>query len=407
MGRHRAPDAVPGEASVVEMETARLSRYRTGTSDGSRVGTSVAVAMVDDLTLITADDHFLDRIAAGQGEVFADSPVFARSGPGTLAPLLATWRADIVDPHWPDLPTIDDAVTAAARPQPKRARRALQPIVAVAVAISALLFGSAAVGAQHAVPGDTLWPLAQVLYADHASSVKAGIAAQASLSDARAALILGQPGSAIVALTSASVEVQKVLTTDGKNALQQDLDQLWNEATSSLQAATPGAAPVVASSTDRYLPAVTAGTPTKPGQSTSGPGSSSTSTGSGATTSVGPTSPTATSPGAGTTAPTHTADPTGTHPVTPPPVGPTTTVITTAPTSPDPSTSSAPTTADPVTTTAPTSTDPGTPTTSDAPTTGSSTTSELPTPTQTPGAQTGAGAGAQGLAVDGSTTSDQ
>ena len=408
MARHRAPEPEAARGSVVLMDTARSSRVRAA-SAGAVVDFSVAEAVVDDLTLITADDQMLDRIAAGQGDVFVDFSVGTSTGPGVLAPLLATWRADIVDPQWPDAPTVDEAISAAAAPRSRPARRALRPILGVAVAISALLFGSAAIGAQHAQPGDTLWPLAKVLYSDHATSVQAGLAVKASLGRAQNALDHHQPSNALVALTSASGEVEKVLTTDGKEALQVQVKQLWNQANSSLQAATPSGTPSPAGVNGSGAPVVGPPTTLDPARSTStGKAAATAASASGSGKATGSASaPARPSTAGATTAPAPTTG-ASSRPIVPPPVViPSTTAGTPTPTAPGTSSTDVPTTSDPGTTPAPSSTDPGTPTSSDQPTTEISTTSELPTPTQTPDTPTGDGVGAQGLSVDGTTTPDQ
>ena len=409
MARHRAPEPEVARNSVVLMDTARSSRLRSASA--APVDFSVAEAVVDDLTLITADDLMLDRIAAGQGDVFVDFSVGTATGPGVLAPLLATWRADIVDPQWPDAPTVDEAIIAAAAPRARPARRALRPILGVAVAIGALLFGSAAIGAQHAQPGDTLWPLAKVLYSDHATSVQAGLAVKASLGRAQNALDHHQPSNALVALTSASGEVEKVLTTDGKEALQVQVKQLWNQANSSLQAATPSGTPSPAGVNGSGAPVVGPPTTLDPARSTSTGKAAATATAASASGSGKATgsasAPARPSTAGATTAPAPTTG-ASSRPIVPPPVViPSTTAGTPTPTAPGTSSTDVPTTSDPGTTPAPSSTDPGTPTSSDQPTTEVSTTSELPTPTQTPDTPTGDGVGAQGLSVDGTTTPDQ
>ena len=404
MGRHNAPEPDVTRASVVLMDTARTSRARlAAAAESSKVDFSVAEAVVDDLTLITADDQFLDRIAAGQGDVFAVDDVHTRRGPGGLAPLLATWRADIVAPQWPDAPTVEEAINAAA-PRVRPARRALRPILGVAVAISALLFGSAAIGAQHAQPGDALWPLTQVLYSDHATSVQAGLAVKASLGVAKDALDHDQPRSALNVLTSASGEVDKVLTTDGKDALRVEVNQLMVQAKGSLQAAATGGVPSPARTQEHKTPVAVipitpeavVGTPIPETNGSTRRPSKVASTASTRPSTVGAT--TAPPPTTGASSPS----------IAPPPVVVSGTT-TAAPVPSGTSHSSASSTSNPVTTSASSSTDPGTPTSSVQPTTNASTTSELPTPTQTTAPQTtvGVGAAAQGLSADGVTSAVQ
>jgi len=195
---------------------------------------------LDDLTLIAADDHFLNVIAADHGDVF-DQPMSSASGfkAGILAPLLATWRAGIVDPMSPEIPTahvIAQVARAGGGLTAIPSRRVLRPMIAVAVAISALLFGSAAVGAQSAKPGDTLWPLTQMLYTHHATSVVAGMAAAGSLDAARLALDAGDSPAALSALSLASWDMQRVSAADGLPQLQQHYSSLLRQANLSVLA---------------------------------------------------------------------------------------------------------------------------------------------------------------------------
>lgn len=212
MGRHSAPESLAGTASVVRM-FARHARSRIEVHAKVPVEL-VASGAVDDLTLITADDQLLDCIAAGQGDVFTMPHDFSAGFPaGSLAPLLATWRSQIVDPQWPSMPTAEqaqEAVRADRRAGVTPTRRALRPMLGVAIAISALLFGSAAAGAQSAKPGDALWPLTRVLYAERADSYAAKDAAGHSLASASNALSSGDPTSAMSALEAAGGEIKKV-----------------------------------------------------------------------------------------------------------------------------------------------------------------------------------------------------
>lgn len=401
MGRHRAPEPWDSTASVVRLAPARLSRSRCA-ADLVPVDLAASGGFVDDLTLITADDQFLDCIAAGRGDVFTMPQEFSPGFPaGSLAPLLATWRSEIVGPQGPSVPTADQvqrAVRAELRPVVKRTRRALTPMLGVAVAISALLFGSAAAGANSAKPGDPLWALAKVLYSDRANSYAASDAAWHSLRAADRALKMGQPTIALSALTSASGEINKVELAElveAKSSLWFDYGKLMTSA----QARTPSvpsSEPAIASASSTSAGADGFGLPTtsvKPTPSgSSGPGNGAASSPGTATKPSGsrglPTSgnssrPPVTATTAPVIPPVNPTDPaptptgsatagTSNSPPSPTPVVP----VTTAPVTPPGST-------DPVTTSQGTSAPSSVPST-DPVTTAASTTSALPTPTPAP-----------------------
>jgi hypothetical protein len=405
MGRHSAPEPPEGPPSVVRLASARHRGTRAVAL--AHLDPATAEAFVDDLTLITADDQLLDRIAAGQGDVFVLPPQFAAGFPaGSLAPLLASWRSEIVDPQWPCLPTVEqaqEAVRAQSRPAFKPAGRALKPMLTVAVAISALLLSSAAVGAQSARPGDTLWPLAQVLYTDRAHSYEAGAAARGSLDNAAAALSSGNPTSAKIALTSAQKEMDRVKLSEVRAPLQTDYDKLMRRAEvavvteseqssanlAALESASHGA---TGSSGAIGVKARPSGT-SRSGNST-GTRSSTSSAGPGKTGGPVTTNPSSQVPTTGTTAvvtaPSDPSDPVAapTGPTAPGTSGPslpsvTGTPVTTGPVITSP-VATAPGTTDPVVTD-PVTTGPATAPSTDPVTTQASTTSELPTPTQDPG----------------------
>ncbi len=180
--------------------------------------------IVDDLSLIAADDELLDAIAGGR-------PATNERFRGSLEPLLESWRSEITEPPLPALPAMVVALPRQPASVSAPSRRALRPMIAVVAAICALVLGSASVGAQSARPGDALWPLTRVLYADHAHSVVAAQAVSRSLKSARVALGSGDAGRAIVALTAASRDVEKVAVVDGRKDLQATLDNLWGQAT--------------------------------------------------------------------------------------------------------------------------------------------------------------------------------
>lgn len=201
----------------------------------------VRFPIVDDLSLIAADDQLLDSIVAGRiefGDLFSvpTRKFYPELGPfavaarpvqvgGSVAPLLATWRSALVAlpvPAPPQLALVARTMTGpAARP-----RRALRPMLGVAAGICALLIGSTAIGAHSAKPGETLWALNQILYTNHAHSVLAAAAAQVSLKQASGLLDDNEPSKALVVLVTASVQVENVEPGDGQQVLQFHLDQL-------------------------------------------------------------------------------------------------------------------------------------------------------------------------------------
>lgn len=204
----------------------------------------VQFPVVEDLTRITADDEFLDAIAAGGADlrsVFADAAAGTSAGPVAvsdlfgggrwpvgLGPLLMAWRSELLEPPMPALPTLASRPMLA--PADRSRRRSMRSLLSVGIAIGALLMASTAVGARSAQPGQPLWGLSQVLWSDHADSVEAKGKVEAAIDVAKNAIKNGDASAAQQALLIADGEVGKVLPVDGRDALRHDLVALKQQA---------------------------------------------------------------------------------------------------------------------------------------------------------------------------------
>ncbi|WP_165922415.1 anti-sigma-D factor RsdA [Pseudonocardia endophytica] len=123
-----------------------------------------------DLIELQADDELINALSSG----------LTVSGPGRqgydaddhLVAMLSAWRADVDAEPMPQLVEPDVAAEALA-PQ-RRSRRVsyLRPVIA-AVAVAACGLGVLSVSAHEAQPGDSLWGLSKVLYAERAEQVQA------------------------------------------------------------------------------------------------------------------------------------------------------------------------------------------------------------------------------------------
>jgi hypothetical protein len=98
-------------------------------------------------------------------------------------------------------------------------RRLLAPLSA-AVAVLLVAFTGVGLAARDAQPGDTLWGLTKVLYADHARSVEAAVAARADMAEAELALARGEIADAKAKLENAHAVLPTVSGADGKTELE-------------------------------------------------------------------------------------------------------------------------------------------------------------------------------------------
>lgn len=252
---------------------------------------SSQAAFEADLSAVHADDALLDALGG------SDPKVADELGDQELNALLLAWRRDIDSEPLAELVDTDTAVTtvktaalAHKHGQKARKRRILVP-VAVAAAVLAIAFSGTGIAARDAQPGDTLWGLTKVLYADHARSVEAASAARTDLQQASIALSQGRIAEAQQALAEAAAKLQQVSTEDNLAQLMQEHQQLSAMLHSPSSTPPPSSPP---QSTPAPPPSSTTTTPPSSSPTTTTPPSTSSTTPSPGTSSSTPT-PTATS----------------------------------------------------------------------------------------------------------------
>ncbi|MGH3438688.1 MAG: anti-sigma-D factor RsdA [Sciscionella sp.] len=245
------------------------------------------VAGALDLGAVRADDALLDALGGADPDVASLSSRSTGFGDPELAALLLSWRQETDSEPIGELVDVDTAVRvlAAAKARPARRRHRVLIPVASAAAVLAIAFGGVSVAAKDAHPGDTLWGLTQVLYADHARSIVAAAAVRTQFDAARIAMSSGHRADALAALSQAAKTLPTVQPDDGRNDLQTTRQQLLDEVTGVSH--MPGTSDTSAQQT----PTMTT-SPTSPVTSTTSPPPSS---GTPTTTSQPPsTSPTTT-----------------------------------------------------------------------------------------------------------------
>ncbi|ONI73408.1 hypothetical protein ALI144C_46770 [Actinosynnema sp. ALI-1.44] len=181
----------------------------------------------EDLAQIRADDELLDALAAkidDAGSVDFDDE--------QLNALLLAWRQDVDSVPVPEIVDTKTAVATvtAARSARRRRPRMLVP-VAAAAAVLAIAFAGVGMAARDAVPGDPLWGLSKVLYADHARSVEAAKSVRTDLNDAQQALEQGRVNEAKDRLDAAGTALSNVSNEDGKDVLKAKHESLLEQLT--------------------------------------------------------------------------------------------------------------------------------------------------------------------------------
>lgn len=186
-----------------------------------------------DLAMVHADDEFLDRLGAMNLRLDPDDSSDVNDfdaeladldgfGDDRLSELLLSWRRDVESEPIGELvePKLAAMTVQAARLRRRRRPRLLVP-VAAAAAVLAISFAGMGLAARDAQPGDTLWALTKVLYADHARSVEAAEAVKADLREAKVALTEGDLAEAKSKLEDAHAQLPTVTAEDGKSDLEE------------------------------------------------------------------------------------------------------------------------------------------------------------------------------------------
>jgi hypothetical protein len=175
-----------------------------------------------DLAALRSDDALLTALGNASSSGAATEP--------ELNALLLSWRRDVDEEPIPELVDTETAMHTifAAAHRDRRRPRYLVPL-ASAAAVLVIVFTGVGLAARDAQPGDTLWGLTTVLYADHAKSVLAADSVRTELSHASAALQEGHYGAARNALAQAQQTLPSVDNEDGQADLQAQQQNLLNQ----------------------------------------------------------------------------------------------------------------------------------------------------------------------------------
>lgn len=223
-----------------------------------------------DLAAVQADDALLDMLG-GAGSMPGGSDA-------DLSRVLVAWRREVDAEPVGELVDTDTAmavISAARRPAPRR--HPMLVLVAAAAAVLVLAFSGVGLVAKSAEPGDRLWSLTKVLYADYARSAEAVKNVQDDLDDAQQALNQGNSEQAKKSLEQAEHELPVIQDPGDHTDLANKHDQLKEKlkampATSeSAPPAQPGASrpPASPNQADTTLPEST--TETSPSAAPTGP----------------------------------------------------------------------------------------------------------------------------------------
>ena len=291
-----------------------------------------------DFNALRADDEFLNALSR-------DAPVL--TGDDTeyqLAVLLSGWRHESLSQPLPPLPTVDEIEHAiAASEPPRRGRRAMRHlrVVSGAAAVAVVAAAGLIVVSEGAQPGDTLWGVKSVVFAEQAQQTKAMVQAKDNLEQAQSAVQTGDLSSANSLISQASEDLKPVKDEETRRRMNEWIERLKDD---SAEKATSSS-----KASKRSKHKSTSAGPTGETTVTNDPGTTDTDPGDGNGTTVSEsdkpdrsqtvllsppsTPPSSSAPPTRTVPPTTTASKTTVEPTTPPTTPAPTEVETTSPSS--------------------------------------------------------------------------
>ncbi|MFT3663207.1 MAG: anti-sigma-D factor RsdA [Gordonia sp. (in: high G+C Gram-positive bacteria)] len=215
-----------------------------------------------DLNAVRHDDRFLDALLAGHA--LPDSDRSERE----LGELLFAWRAESLADPVPEQPTLADVEKALAAQKADEKRKSTSRhlrLVSGAAAITAVAAAGLLVLSENSQPGDPLWNVKKVVFAEEAEQTQATVDVQSNLEQAEAALASGDQAKAAALVARAERDLGPVQDRATRERMQQWIKRLRNDdgapAVSSTRTATKApssdAATLPSSITDPTTPSNT------------------------------------------------------------------------------------------------------------------------------------------------------
>jgi hypothetical protein len=220
-----------------DFEAGQVPLPDPNSSQGSNEGLTEDDLDIDALLAVWKDDLLLDAIGGASSECDRPDVPFDVSADRQLIAALLSWRRSIEsDPLatvCPDL--VGDSAICGLRRHKFRV-----PLVSTLAA--AVLLAFTALAAYGATPDEALWPVTEVLYSQHAASVRAADDAGAAQAQAEAAMVSGRKRAAEAALHAAASRIPQVRGEDGQTKLQtrqHDLERQFDASEPGAQLRSP------------------------------------------------------------------------------------------------------------------------------------------------------------------------
>lgn len=179
-----------------------------------------------DFVALRADDQFLDALSRDAPVLTGDDDEYR------LAVLLSGWRRDSLSAPPPPLPSVDEVEHAiAASGQPRRGRRTMRHlrVVSGAAAVAVVAAAGLIVVAEGAQPGDALWGVKSVVFAEQAQQTKAMVEAKNNLEQAQSAVQTGDLSSASSLISKASESLKPVKDEETRRRMNEWIERIKDD----------------------------------------------------------------------------------------------------------------------------------------------------------------------------------
>ncbi len=179
-----------------------------------------------DLNAVRHDDEFLDALIAGSALPLSDAAERELGG------LLFAWRTESLAAPAPAQPTLADVEKAIAAQETATKRRAATRhlrLISGAAAITAVAAAGLLVLSENSQPGDPLWNVKKVVFAEEAKQTQATVDVQNTLERAEEALAAGDTGKAVELVDRAERDLRPVDDPATRERMQQWIKRLRDD----------------------------------------------------------------------------------------------------------------------------------------------------------------------------------
>lgn len=179
-----------------------------------------------DLNVVRHDDEFLDALIVGSALPLSDAAERELGG------LLFAWRTESLAAPAPVQPTLADVEKAIAAQETAAKRRAATRhlrLISGAAAITAVAAAGLLVLSENSQPGDPLWNVKKVVFAEEAKQTQATVDVQNNLERAEEALAAGDTGKAVELVDRAERDLRPVSDPATRERMQQWIKRLRDD----------------------------------------------------------------------------------------------------------------------------------------------------------------------------------